>query len=61
MKPWYISKLTGLGVIQTLIGSLGLLAVYLEKGDFSPASFVILFSGILTVILRVWFTETKLY
>lgn len=58
MKSWYESKLVWLGVIQTLLGSLGVLYEFLERGDFSPAAVVLSVSGILTVIMRVWFTST---
>lgn len=58
MKSWYQSKLVWLGVIQTLIGSLGLVATYLADGVYTPEKFVLLASGILTVILRVWFTDS---
>lgn len=59
MKAWYQSKLVWLGIVQTLIGSLGLLADYLANGAYTPEQVVLLFSGILTVILRVWFTNTQ--
>ncbi len=59
MKAWYQSKLVWLGVVQTLIGALGLLADYLAKGVYTPEQVVLLFSGILTVVLRVWFTNTQ--
>jgi hypothetical protein len=49
-----------LGVIQTLIGVLGLVATFLEAGNFTAASVVVLVSGALTVILRVWFTDTAI-
>lgn len=58
MKKWYESKLVWLGVIQSLIGMLAVLGEYLSKGDFSPVAVVTLVSGFLTVILRVWFTNT---
>lgn len=59
-KPWYLSKLTWLGVITTLIGVLELIAQWLQAGAFQAQDFVLLAVGILTVILRVWFTDTKL-
>lgn len=61
MKPWYISKLVWLGVVQFLLGSLGVAYEFLQNADYSPASITVLLSGILTVVLRVWFTEAKLY
>ncbi len=59
-KKWYESKLLWLSVVQFLIGSLGLIAEFLNKADFSPASVVILFSGILTFVMRVWFTDSAI-
>lgn len=59
-KVWYLSKLTWLGIVQFLIGSLGLIAEFLNKGDFSPASVTILLSGVLTIVLRVWFTDSAI-
>lgn len=60
MKHWYQSKLVWLGVIQSLIGILGLVATFLDAGDFTPASIVVLVSGALTIILRIWFTDTPI-
>lgn len=60
MKKWYQSKFVWLGIVQTLIGALGVLAEFLQKSDFSPFAVTILFSGILTVIVRVWFTQTQI-
>lgn len=57
-KKWYQSKIVWMGVLQTLIGMLGLLAEFLKESEFSPMSVVVLVSGFLTVILRIWFTET---
>jgi len=58
MKPWYQSKLVWLGVLECAIGILGLVAAYLQNGSFTPADFVLLVSGALTVVLRVFFTDT---
>lgn len=59
-KPWYTSKLVGIGVIQTLIGALELVAEYVNKGDFSSQALIILVTGILTVVLRIWYTNTTI-
>lgn len=59
-KVWYESKTVWLGIVQFLIGAFGLLAEFLNKGDFSPASVVVLLSGVLVVVLRVWFTDTAI-
>ena len=56
-KPWYTSKLIWLGVVTTLVGSLDLVARLLQQVQVTPSDIVLLASGILTVVLRVWFTE----
>jgi len=56
-KNVWQSKLFWLGILQSLIGILGLVADFLEVGNFSEAALVVLISGCLTVILRVWFTD----
>lgn len=57
-KVWYQSKLVWLGVIQTLIGGLGVLGEFLQKADYSPFAMTAVATGILTVVLRVWFTNS---
>ena len=59
-KKWYESKLVWLGVIQTLIGILGLVATFLEAGNFTAPAVVMLVIGALTVVLRVWFTDVPI-
>lgn len=59
-KSWYLSKIVWLGIIQTLIGGLGVLGEFLQKGDYSPFALTILATGILTVVLRVWFTTESI-
>ena len=59
-KKWYQSKLIWLGIIQTLIGILGLVADFLNASNFTSADFVVLVSGALTVVLRYWFTDTPI-
>jgi len=59
-KPWYQSKLFWLGIIQTAIGILGIVADFLGAGDFTAQAVALLVMGALTVVLRVWFTDTKL-
>lgn len=59
-KAWYLSKLTWLGIVQFLIGALGLLAEFLKAGDYSPFAVTMLVSGILVVIMRVWFTNSAI-
>jgi hypothetical protein len=58
--PWYKSKLVWLGVIMTLAGVLPLVASLLSQTAISASDFVGLVGGILTVILRIWFTNTTI-
>lgn len=60
MKKWYKSKTVWLGVITTLIGVLGLVSDLLGKATITPQDVVLLFSGVLGVILRVWFTTAPI-
>ena len=61
-KPWYASKVVWMGVITTLLGVLPLVNVYANVVAPQTVTIVAgtgaLISGILTVILRVWFTDT---
>ena len=59
-KPWYVSSFVWLGVIETIIGGLELVAAYLDNGDFTPTALVLLIAGIFTVARRVWGTPTRL-
>ena len=59
-KRWYQSKLVWLGVLQTLIGIAGLFVDFFGAGDSTPQAITMLLAGALTVIMRVWFTDTKL-
>lgn len=60
VKAWYSSKMVWLGVVQFLIGALGLLAEFLRAGDYSPFAVTMLLSGILVVVMRVWFTDSAI-
>ena len=57
-KVWYQSKLFWLGVIQTLIAILGLVADWLNAGNYTEPSVIMLVSGCLTIVLRIWFTDS---
>ena len=56
MVYWYQSKLVWLNIVNTLIGAGVLLSEYLSRGDYSPSAVVLLVTGILGVILRVYFS-----
>jgi hypothetical protein len=51
-KLWYQSKTIWAGIIEILIGVLGLLATFLNVGAYSPEAWVLLVVGVLTIILR---------
>ncbi len=55
-KEWYKSKLIWMGVIQTLIGALQLLGDMLAKAQVTPADVALFCSGVLVVVMRIWFT-----
>jgi SNF family Na+-dependent transporter len=59
-KKWYTSKILWSGVIVTLIGALQFVEQWLETATYSVSDFVILATGILTVVFRVWFTDTPI-
>jgi hypothetical protein len=56
-KPWYESKLTWLGILQVGIAFGTLLSEFLTKGIYDPASITLLVTGLLTIIIRVFFTS----
>jgi hypothetical protein len=58
--PWYKSKLVWLGVIMTVLGVLPLVTSLLNQTVVQAQDFVGLFGGILTVILRIWFTSSTI-
>jgi hypothetical protein len=56
-KPWYQSKLVWLGVVMTLAGAVPVALALVAKSPITPADIVAAVGGVLTVILRVWFTD----
>ena len=56
--PWYESKIVWLGIITTLLGALEVVRQYIAVTPLSADSVILIVSGILAVILRVWFTST---
>ncbi len=51
-KNFWESKTFWAGVIQILIATLGLVADFLGKGDFSTSAYILLATGVLTIVLR---------
>lgn len=60
LKAWYQSKIVWLSIIQFLIAFLGLLGEFLQKADYSPIAITMLFSAVLMVVMRIWFTDTTI-
>jgi hypothetical protein len=57
VKKWYESKLVWLGVIITLQGFIPVAVEMVNKQSVTVADVFIAFSGLLAVVLRVWFTD----
>ena len=51
-KPFYKSKLFWLGALQIFVGAAALVGPFLEAAVFTPAGFVALASGVVTIVLR---------
>lgn len=59
MKPWYTSKILWVNVLSTI----GLIVEIFTQGNLIPTAWLPwIAAGVasLNVILRVWFTDTKL-
>jgi hypothetical protein len=59
-KPVLTSKIVWLGILMTLAGVIPVVVELLNKSAITPADCVLAFGGVLTVVLRIWFTDTKL-
>jgi len=60
-KEWYKSKTIWFGILQTLAGGLTLLADALNSGTLgNPAGVTLFATGIITLIMRYWFTDTAI-
>jgi hypothetical protein len=59
-KPFYQSKIVWLGVFVTLQGVMPIVIDLLGRATVDPADLAVAFSGVLTVILRVWFTDAPI-
>ena len=60
MKVWYKSKLVWLGVLITFQGMIPIATELVNKQVISPADVLVALSGVATVIIRIWFTDTTL-
>lgn len=59
-KHWWQSALVWLGVIVTAQGLIPIIVDFLNKGTFQATDILLLISGSLVVIRRIWFTNTVL-
>lgn len=59
-KSFWQSKIVWIGIIQTLIASLALVGEFLSQTNFNPVAVTTLVTGILTIILRIWFTDSSI-
>ena len=63
MKAWYVSKVVWLNVIAT---ALMVAALFLPGGEFASlfsaevVKYIALGVSVVNIVLRVWFTDTKL-
>lgn len=60
VKSWFTSKLIWLGILETLVASLSLVAEFIQKNTVDASSFIMLATGILTIVIRKWFTNTAI-
>jgi hypothetical protein len=51
-KNWYQSKTIWVGILQVAIGVLGLVATFLQAGDYTAPAIVLLVVGVLTIVMR---------
>lgn len=56
-KPWYQSKVFWLGVITTLLGVVPIITELASQTALTPAAVGTAMTGVLVVIMRVWFTD----
>jgi hypothetical protein len=59
-KKWYLSKLILLGIIITFQGCVPIVVDLINKASVSPADVLVALSGVGTVIIRIWFTDTAI-
>lgn len=59
-KEWYKSKVFWLGMITTLLGVMPLLDELVKQTALTPSALITFVTGVLIVIVRVWFTDQPL-
>lgn len=58
MKAWYQSKVFWLGTITTLLGIIPIVTELAAQTALTPAAIGTALTGILIVVVRVWFTDS---
>lgn len=56
-KAWYQSKVFWLGVVTTLLGIIPIVTELASQMTVTPAAIGTAATGILIVIMRIWFTS----
>ena len=59
-KKWYQSKLVWLGILMTFSGTIEVAQKIISAGPIDTAAIMNLAGGVITVIMRVWFTSTQI-
>ncbi len=52
VKEWYKSRTVWAGILEILIGVLGLVATFVGYGVYTPEAIILLVIGALTIVLR---------
>jgi len=60
MKKWYESKEVWLGVLLTVAGIADFIGGLVAAGPITWQSVTLIVSGVVAVILRVWFTSQSI-
>ena len=58
-KKWYQSRTVWAGILQILIAIGGLVADFLQAGDFTAPAITLLVTGVLMIVLR-FVTDTPI-
>lgn len=57
-KAWYTSKLFWLGILTTVLGVVPILTELASQTSVTPAAVGTAVTGIVMVIVRIWFTDS---
>lgn len=59
-KAWYTSKLFWLGVLTTVLGVVPIVTELASQTSVTPAAVGTAVTGVVMVIVRIWFTDAPL-